>query len=120
MAGDRNGAVLVLVEQQLLPAALPGTAQYTAPPAVGTRVEVRMLRVTNPTAGALAFSLHEVPSGQTPVAANLAFGATSIPANTTWELTYEPEEWVLTAGTGLFAFGSAATLGFKLSGVRFS
>jgi hypothetical protein len=104
---DRSGAIKLLYAQAALPAGIPGTPQYLAPGGTASRVEFRMLRFSNQSGVAQAIYGYEVPlvtSGGVPTVGNLFLPGVAIPANTMWDLSWNPSEWVIPADTGLFFF----------------
>lgn len=89
---------------QLTAAALP---YYTAP--AGTRAVLKSVDLCNTTAGAVAVTVHLVPSGGAASAANTLINALSLAANATYTCP-ELVNQVIEAGGSLQALGLNVTL----------
>jgi hypothetical protein len=90
-----------------------GTLLYTVP--TGIRTEILDIVVTNTTAGALACTLHFVPSGGSAVTATQFLGAKSIAAN---DIYHFEGIQVLNAGDFIQGIGGSAGINVNISGTE--
>ncbi len=96
--------------------AASATTYYTSP--ANTRTIIKKLTVTNPTVGALTYTLYLIPTGGTAADTNTLISARVINAGETQEV-FEAEGQILNAGDFLQALASSATsLSLQASGIQ--
>jgi hypothetical protein len=114
-----EGAIIELMPLVALPAALPGTAQYTAPPVPQNLVVyVRGITFSNSDTVLRSVTIHQVSlPTDSPSASNILFPAVAINGKTKCAEGYYRGEWVIPVGGRLFMFCSAASVvNVKLDG----
>lgn len=110
----------VAIAEQALPNALPGSAQFTfGTGGTNQKFAVRGLKVANVDSAEHTFTLHHVPYSGSAATGNKRFAAITIAANTTYEIGYDENEWLLLGGDSVWAFADAAdALNIYMSGER--
>lgn len=99
-----------LIALQQLPAAAPGTAQYTFGVVnTNARMNIRGLFLANVTGATRTITIHHTTGGAAVAASNKRWPAISIAANTIYEIGYEDGEWTMKGGDAIYLFADSAT-----------